>query len=141
MTGPEEKNQVDLADTRGSLQETGMKVGRALARSSFKVEGTGRRVRKAAGELVGTVARKKPASKGKSLFQPPAELTVEARLGFIAGDVYQFLQGAGPTSTEKLAKKLMQEGNTQAMVCAAIGWLAREGKITFSPDGGTLFLA
>jgi hypothetical protein len=140
MTAGKKEKSTDNSIAGISLTETGIKVGKALARSSFKVEDTGRRVRKVAGDIVGTVSLTKETPPRKGPFLPRADMTVAASLGFVAGDIYLYLQGMGATPADKLVRKITRDGNTQAMVYAAIGWLAREGKIAFSPDGDTLFL-
>jgi hypothetical protein len=140
MAAEKKEKPTETSPAGISLTETGIKVGKALARSSHKVEDTRRRVRKVAGNIVDTVTPKKETPPKKGLFKPPADMPVADRLGFIAGDIYQYLLRMGTTPADTLVQKMMQDGNNQAMVFAAIGWLAREGKIAFSSDGDSLFL-
>lgn len=148
---------------KSALSETSVKVGKALARSSHKVEQTGQKIRKAAEKLakeakvvthrieesvdetVGKVkkemvglGKKKPAAQPGSrscLFNPAKGMSVEICLGFLAGDVYQHLQERGGMPVSALCRAMEEKGAGVAMVSAALGWLAREAKISFSKDG------
>jgi hypothetical protein len=137
MTARKKDSSTNTSSEDNSFTETTIKVGKALARSSFKVEDTSRRARKVAEDIVKTVSgRKSPSKPGP--FQPAAGMTVEGQLGFVAGDIYQYLEERGSTPIQAVVKTMVQHGSTEAMAHAALGWLAREGKIAFSPDGATL---
>jgi hypothetical protein len=60
------------------------------------------------------------------------ELTLEARIGFVSGDVYRHLHTEGEASLADLKREL---GETPAMIAMAVGWLAREEKIVLSRKG------
>jgi hypothetical protein len=53
-------------------------------------------------------------------------------LGNTAGEVWQALAVHGPQSLAGLKK---QVGVSADLVAAAVGWLAREGKLSFRPSG------
>ena len=55
-----------------------------------------------------------------------------ARIGEVAGDVWRILSEKGPLSTTKLVKAVSEPRDT---VMQAVGWLAREDKITIEDDG------
>ena len=55
-----------------------------------------------------------------------------AEIGETAGVVWRTLSAAGPMSMAKLVKAAEQPRDT---VMQALGWLAREGKITIEEDG------
>jgi len=59
-------------------------------------------------------------------------LPVKAGLGFIAGDVYSHLLKVGDASLNDLKKELHQ---TPAMLGMAVGWLAREDKVSINKKG------
>lgn len=147
-----------------SLNETTVKVGKALARSTHQMEQTGRKLKKAAEKLVKEASnrveetvedtvdlvkkevkslRKKtaPATMPSSppLFQPCHGMTVEGQIGFMAGDIYHHLSTHGPTPLNKLHDQLIRH-HPSSLVFAALGWLTREAKICFSEDGLTVSL-
>jgi len=59
-------------------------------------------------------------------------------LGEAAGKVWQGLARHGPTLSKNLPPAL---GLESILVHMALGWLAREGKITFERKGGDLLVA
>jgi len=68
------------------------------------------------------------------LFKPDKGMTVEGQIGFLAGDIFEYLTKNGPTQVATIAKVMESRGG-QPLFGAALGWLAREAKITFSKDG------
>lgn len=150
------------------LNETSAKVGKALARSTHKVEATGQKIKKAAENLakeargttrrieetmeetmgkvkkeVGDLGKKRPSPEkaGAEPLLPPAKgMTVEGSIGFLAGDIYQHLAATGKTPVAKLIKTMEAGKNKLPMISAALGWLAREAKIGFSQDGSEIFV-
>lgn len=50
-------------------------------------------------------------------------------IGLAAGDIYRYLEKNGPQFTDDLRIKLFQDDD---LLNRAIGWLAREAKITIS---------
>ena len=56
-----------------------------------------------------------------------------AQIGEDAGIVWRALEGKGSMNTEELQE--VTNLDTIA-VCAAIGWLAREGEISFTKENG-----
>ncbi len=134
------------------ITETSIKVGKALARTSVQAEKSTRKVKKMAEELLesvgekvsrkkNTAAAKKNASSSREIALAPASgLSVEGHLGFLAGDLYQSLKAKGDTPASELVNALKKRGHTEAMIYAAMGWLAREGQVTFTPDGKNLTL-
>ncbi|MDH3393283.1 MAG: winged helix-turn-helix domain-containing protein [Desulfobulbaceae bacterium] len=135
------------------MTETSIKVGKALARTSIKAEKSTQKVKKMAEELLDTVTgkqagkkntatkTKKTATRSRALpLSPATGLSVEGHLGFLAGDLYQILETDGETAVNKLVGSLKKRSHSEAMIYAAIGWLAREGQVTFTPDGKNLML-
>lgn len=147
---------------KSALTEAGKKVGKALARSSHTVEKTGSKMKKAAEKMVKKAAKKAEktvesaigkvkkevselthkktacATPEKSpLFKPDKGMTVEGQIGFLAGDILEYLSQNGPTQVAKIASAMKNRGGV-ALLGAALGWLAREAKISFSKDGGKI---
>jgi len=50
-------------------------------------------------------------------------------IGETAGEIWRLLEREGPLSTSRILNKMKQP---QAIVFMGIGWLAREGKLTFT---------
>jgi hypothetical protein len=55
-----------------------------------------------------------------------------AKIGEVAGTVWQVLSDKGPLSMAKLVKAV---GEPRDTAMQAVGWLAREGKINIDDDG------
>jgi len=55
-----------------------------------------------------------------------------AQIGTVAGTVWRVLSEKSPLSTTKLVKAV---GEPRDTVMQAVGWLAREGKISVDDDG------
>jgi len=145
---------------KSALNEAGRKVGKALARSSHTVEETGQKMKKAGEKLVKDAAKKAEKSvksaiskvkkevselthkkttccttAGKTLqFKPGKGVTVEGQIGFLAGDIFEYLTKNGTTPVDKIASVMKNRGNP-GLLGAALGWLAREAKVGFSKDG------
>jgi hypothetical protein len=64
--------------------------------------------------------------------EAPTQTTLEARMGFVAGEVFRHLYTEGEASLTDLKREL---GETPAMIAMAVGWLAREEKIVLSRKG------
>jgi len=62
----------------------------------------------------------------------PAKDDVVTSIGELAGKVWRHLNAEGPLALSKLAKELGAKPDRIAM---AIGWLARENKITLTVKG------
>ena len=143
-----------MTTKKSTLKEKSEKVGKALARSTFKAESAGRTARKKVEDIVGKVSQKtqktvdkithiKPGRKkatGKKLFAPSGSLSVVEQVGLTAGDIYHYLQGNGKVPVEKVVNAMKRRKNTQAIAAAALGWLAREDKIVFDKDGAQVWL-
>lgn len=134
--------------TKNTLTNASVRVGKALARSTVAIEKTGRRVRKSASKLVEatmgkgkqTTSPQKPKTTGESLLKPNSAMTVEALIGFLAGDIYNYLAKNREVATTELFRAMKRRNNTPAYICAALGWLAREYKVRFLDDGETIAL-
>lgn len=137
---------------KNKLTETSEKVGKALARSTFKAESAGKRAQKKVEDLVGRVSKraheamdavgkltgaetKETTPTSPSPFKAGPGLTITEQFGFIAGDIHTYLDKNGMVPTSRLINAIMQRKNSRANVLAAVGWLAREGKLNFSSDG------
>ncbi|MFH1216586.1 MAG: winged helix-turn-helix domain-containing protein [Pseudomonadota bacterium] len=132
---PENKKKTE----ENHLTKAGREVGKALARSSFQAEQTGKKIKNKVGETVSRMAGK--TKKIKSPFTDKGGIAVTETMGFVAGEVYEHLCQKGEMPTEQLVHTIMRRQNSSAMVYCAIGWLTREGKITFSPDGAIVSLS
>lgn len=61
-----------------------------------------------------------------------SESDVTTAVGEVAGKVWRHLNAEGPLALSKLAKELREKPDRIAM---AIGWLAREDKVTITVKG------
>lgn len=150
------------------LSETSAKVGKALARSSHKIEETGHKLKKAAEKLgkeareathrieetvdetmdkvkkeVKGLGKKSPAAEssgGKRLCTPGKGMTVDACIGFLAGDIYQYLDKHGTSPLTRVKSAMAEKGHSADLVNMALGWLAREARVSFSTDGAKVSL-
>ena len=68
------------------------------------------------------------------LFKPGKGMTVEGQIGFLAGDILEYLCENGTTPVTEIAGVMKKRGGL-TLLGAALGWLAREAKISFSPCG------
>ncbi len=142
---------------KSKLNETTEKVGKAVARSTFKAEAAGRVAHKKAGELATRVSKQaqgamervsKLKGSGKDTedkksplpFKAGPGLTIPEQFGLIAGEIYHYLGEKGLTPTSRVVGAMLQRQQSQANVLAAMGWLAREDKIEFSSDGNMVAL-
>jgi hypothetical protein len=57
------------------------------------------------------------------------------QIGFVAGDVWLYLSDNGQSSLATLKKEV---NTTPELLCAAVGWLAREDKLDFEVTGKTV---
>lgn len=144
---------------KSALNAAGRKVGKALARSGHSVEETGQKMKKVGKKLVKDAAKKAEktvksaistikkevselthkktacaAPEKSPLFKPGNGMTVEGQIGFLAGDLLEYLSENGTTPVAKIASVMKNRGSLP-LLGAALGWLAREAKITFSKDG------
>ncbi|MFC1513067.1 winged helix-turn-helix domain-containing protein [Thermodesulfobacteriota bacterium] len=144
MATSTKKSTKKQAPKKDAMTETSIKVGKAIARTSVKAEKSTQKVKKMAEELLDTVTShqtKKSTPRPRPLaLSPAAGLSVEGHLGFLAGDLYQILKADGETAVNKLVNTLKKRSHSEAMIYAGIGWLAREGQVTFTPDGKSLML-
>ncbi len=137
---------------KNKLTETTEKVGKALARSTFKTETAGKVAQKKVKDLVGKVSKRahdaidavsKLTAAEKDIvstktplpFKTATGLTIPQQIGFTAGAIHDYLDKNGLVPTTRLINAIMQKKNSRANVLAAIGWLAREDKLQFSNDG------
>jgi len=131
------------------ITETSIKVGKALARTTVKAESSTKKVKKMAEDLIDAVSAKaagvkksaaapRKAPQSRLPLAPASGLSVEGHLGFLAGDIYRHLEAEGQTEVNTLLQVLKTRQHSEAMIYAAMGWLAREGRVTFTPDGSSL---
>jgi hypothetical protein len=76
---------------------------------------------------------KKSASNGDA--STAADVLGHEQIGFVAGDVWLYLTDNGQTSLATLKKEV---NTTPELLCAAVGWLAREDKLDFEINGKTV---
>ncbi len=150
--------------TNISMKTAGVGVGKALARSTHTVEETGRKAKKAAENFVKTASKKAEttvettlakvraavkhpltsAAKNKSAvacpLTPGKGMDVPGHMGLLAGEIYHYLSEKGESPVEKLLKSMKSGANSEALIYAALGWLARECKVTFTADGSSVKL-
>lgn len=79
-------------------------------------------------------APKPPAAK-KTVAKPAAPSLVSDEIGATAGLVWQTLNDQGAQTVAALKKSVGGPGD---LVMAAVGWLAREGKLEFETSGRTV---
>ncbi len=142
---------------KNKLTETSEKVGKALARSTFKAGSAGKVAQKKVEDLVCKVSKKaheafdavnklkapKKAVETKKAappFKASKKLTIPEQFGVTAGVIHDYLKKNDSVTTTRLINAIMQKKNSRANVLAAIGWLASEDKIQFSKDGETVSL-
>lgn len=82
-------------------------------------------------------ATKKAAPKAESNGDAAsaADVLGHEQIGFVAGDVWVYLTDNGQTSLATLKKEV---NTTPELLCAAVGWLAREDKLDFEISGKTV---
>ena len=137
----DEKNETKKeSSAEKKLIQAGQEVGKAIARSTFKAEKTGKKIKKKVDETVSRLSstKKEAGKKIKSPFTDKGEFAVGEKIGFVAGEIYEHLSQQGEMATEKVVSEIMKHKNSNPMVLCAIGWLAREGKINLSPDGALI---
>ena len=61
-------------------------------------------------------------------------MEIKAEIGETAGQVWRLLESDGPQTLAQIKKKL---GSKLSYTDYALGWLAREGKIEFTPEKRT----
>ena len=61
-----------------------------------------------------------------------ATLSMEEKIGFSAGEIYNYLYNNGTTSFSKIKKDLDLNGNFADL---GLGWLARENKVDIQQKG------
>lgn len=147
-----------------SLKTAGVEVGKALARSTHTVEETGRKAKKAAENFVKTASKKAEitvettlekvkaavknplaaAAKSKAVaacpLTPGKGMDVPGHMGILAGEIYHYLSEKGESPVDRLLKSMKSGANSEALIYAALGWLARECKVTFTADGSKVKL-
>ena len=62
---------------------------------------------------------------------------MEAAIGKAAGRIWDILQTKGKTSVAQLPKLV---GEKDVVTYQALGWLAREGKISYRTEGNRTFI-
>ncbi len=137
---------------KNNLTKTTEKVGKALARSTFKAESAGKVAQKKVKELLGKVFNwfddtmdavneakgSKPDIKNKKEPLPSKhdkeKLTTE-QFSHTADAINTYLDKNGMVATTRLINAIMHKKNSKANVLAAIDWLTNEDKLQFSEDG------
>jgi hypothetical protein len=65
-------------------------------------------------------------------------MEINAQVGEMAGRIWHLLNDEGPQTFAQLKKKL---GGSSELLSFALGWLAREDKVTISQEKKTLKVA
>lgn len=137
------------------MKDTGMKIGKAIARSRHRAEEVIKIARNVSDELKGTfpeaaekiiesarkaVSQKKPAPgiKVRSAFRTDGETPIEEGLTRLADEIAGYLKENGETTVEKITNVMMRRKNSMAMVYGAIGALVQAGKIGFDATGESI---
>lgn len=137
---------------KNKLTKTTEKVGKALARSTFKAESAGKVAKKKGKELLGKVFKwfddaidsvmepkgSKPDIEKKKEplpFKAGKGMTIPEQFSHTADAITTYLDKNGTVATTRLINAIMQKKNTKANVLAAIDWLTKEDKLQFSEDG------
>jgi hypothetical protein len=139
----DKKEKITESSAENRLIHTGQEVGKAIARSTFQAEQTGKKIKKKVEETVSRLSSGKSKNEtktGKSPFTDREDIVLIDKMGFVAGEIFEHLSQNGEMATGKLIKTIMSRKNSNAIVLCAIGWLAREGKIDLSPDGAFVSL-
>jgi hypothetical protein len=80
----------------------------------------------------------KPSTPTKEPAAAPPAISNE-QIGHVAGDLWHFLDKEGPQNLASIKKAIAA---AQAdLVLAAIGWLAREGKLQFTASGRSVTIS
>jgi hypothetical protein len=77
----------------------------------------------------------KPAKQAAAKPSTTERAFSSVEMGNTAGEVWQALASGGAQSLSALKKQVAAPGD---LVVAAVGWLAREGKLSFRPNGRTV---
>jgi hypothetical protein len=62
---------------------------------------------------------------------------MEAQIGRVAGIIWDTLQNRGEVSLSQLPKLVAEK---ETLAYQALGWLAREGKVTYRTEGNRTFI-
>ena len=140
-----EKKETKIdSSAENKLIHAGQEVGKAIARSTFQAEQSGKKIKKKVEDTVSRLSSGKSntgVKAAKSPFTDKGDIAVGDKLGFVAGEIFEHLsQHGGEMATEKLVSAIKGRKNSNAMVFSAVGWLAREGKINLSADGALISL-
>lgn len=137
------------------MTKTSVRIGKALARSTFKAEEAGRKAKKKVKEIIDTTssetgekiktAVKAVKTTGKAntsaaFLKLKKGLSVEANLDALGKEIQTYLKEMGKAKTDKLLNILVRRGNNKVAIYAALGRLSQKGKITFSAKGTSVSL-
>jgi hypothetical protein len=135
-----------------TIKETSQQIGKAIARSTHKIESAGKKAQSRVEEAVDNVSQKakdlmknmgkveEDTSSPTCPFRINAGNSLEGQIGETAGAIYEYLTQKGTVPISRLVRAVMQKKHTQTNVYAAIGWLMREAKLEFTEDGAEVSL-
>ncbi len=127
--------------TKKTIKETSQEIGKAIARSTHKVENVVDTVSKKAFDLLGNKDKpKEDMSSPTCPFRINEGNSLEGQIGETAGVIYEYLLKNETVATSRLVNAVMRQKHTKANVYAAIGWLMREAKLEFTEDGAKVEL-
>lgn len=137
------------------MTKTSVRIGKALARSTFKAEEAGRKAKKTAREIIDRASSKtaegiktavksvKPTEKPNNsagFLRGQKGISIEKNLDVLGKEISAYLEEDGKTKTDKLVNVMMRRGNNKVATYAAIGRLAQKNKIIFSANGASVSL-
>jgi len=148
-----DKKKSDKIDE--NMKKAASSIGKALARSQAKLEKTRRQAVEKAGKMVDRVTHtaeqaldrtvKKNSQDEKEIsgtrkgssskFSGRGKKSVVDTIGLLAEEVLTYLEEQEEIGLSRLVNVMKNRGNSEAMAFGAIGWLAKEGKVTISKDG------
>jgi len=77
---------------------------------------------------------------GTNRFRATDKKSIIESVGLLAEEIRIYMEENEEIGVSKLLGILKNQGNSEAMIFAAMGWLIRDSKITISPDGKKISL-
>lgn len=137
------------------MTKTSIRIGKALARSTFKAEEAGKKAKKKVKKIFDTTSSKtegkiktaitavkttEKSNTSAAFLKPKKGLSVEANLDRLGKEIQAYLKEMSKAPTDKLLNVLVRRGNSKVAIYAALGRLSQKGKIIFSAKGARISL-